>query len=831
MVVSSRNVVSFGKYRFLTILCLVLLAFQTSSQQTTANQLNLPQRNFVGFEMRGDAGNDIIIGSSPEYGVLNEEFLLTGGSSGHILTNAENRVDLISGPSSFPFSIFDHQGINHFVNDSVDDLIFEFQAEFFDLLDLNGEDLNNTNLIEDVLLFNGETYGLMFNVPEDEVMMPLVISTNAHSDVNPVRLQLDIIDPTGAIHNINMNLPPGEDSLFPYVPFESGPHQLFLEPQNGDVVLDHFAVLDNFPVENIENGCIKTLRGTRADVDFFRPLILDDLNQGNTNVGSTDTFGTPPPGDSFFDIRVDGFVHQNQIIQDLNFPNDLLGSAEILVHTPDFPFGASIPQSTLHNDNTIISTTVFPPDDANPSVRSEKERLGIEEGYDIELGFWFEVHSIPELPIGENVLLNNGDTEDWYTFTLADDMIVGLNDSLTSEFGGSVRTFATFTNTQTGDNVFINARDNDLLHFDDVFLALLPAGNYTLEIAAPSDSFAQFNLFDFDPLNPGTSTSVTQDVGDNAFFYLPSDNNFLDSFFLNTTDLVNMTALYEILVYDSAGTRVNGDSYSFDRYGNLVNSTFVNSPGLTHTGGVNPGGGFLQIRHTGNTLWNTSLLSPTELESDIDVSSTLYIQRLQQVEELRFNNPDGDYAECNYNSFSESALNGSRTQIIRYCDYESSPGGNRLLINAVNMSMNVLVFIDGANQWFDVDSTNNTLDGISEYSVIIEFATLESQNYIVVIEFFMDRNGIDFNNSLSLNSEITAINFLPEIVLRNLSFTSVGSSGDVPDVISTSGAGSDPFTIGDTYIATGGITVGAAVVFYAVQIKGFRPNLNRFRRE
>jgi hypothetical protein len=291
-----------------------------------------------------------------------------------------------------------------------------------------------------------------------------------------------------------------------------------------------------------------------------------------------------------------------------------------------------------------------------------------------------------------------------------------------------------------------------------------------------------------------------------------------------------MTSFFDVFVYDSTGTRVNTDSYTFDNYGNLVNATFVNSVPVTHTGGINTRGGYLQIRHTGNTLWNTSLLSPTELESDIDVSSTLSIQRLEEVEELRFNDPDGDYAECNYNSFSESALNGSKTQIIRYCEYESSPGGNRLLLTSINMSMNVQVFIDGANQWFDVDSTNNTLNGVSEYTVIIEFATLVSQHYIVVIEFFMDRNGIGFNNSINLNSEITGINFLPEIILRTLSFTSVGSGGNIPNVIATSGAGSEPFTIGDTVATTAGIAVGAGVIFYAIQVRGFRPNLRRFRR-
>lgn len=827
---------SFGKYRFLTILCLVLLAFQTSSQQTTANQLNLPQRNFVGFNIQADEGNDIIIASNPTYGVLDEEFLLTSGTPSHFITEDEDRFDLFSSPSSSPFSLSNHEGLNHFVNDSSDDLEFAFQAEFFDLLMLNNKDLNNTNLIEDILLFDDEIYGLMFNVLDDMVMEPLVISTSVHSDVDPVRLGLHIIDPFGAIHDVNMHLPPGEDRLFPFTPFVSGDFGLFLEPQNGDVIMDHLAILDGFPVQDIENGCIKTYRGTRADVDFFRPLIRNDpTTQTATNTGttefSTDTFGNPPPGDSFFDIRIDGFVHQDPIIQDLNIPNDLLGSAEILVHTPEFPFGQPLPESVFTNDPVFISTRVFPPDDANPSVKSEKERLGIDEGYNIELGFWFEIHSIPELPIGEDVLLNNGDTEDWYTFTLSEDMIIGLNDSSTNEFSGSVRTFAAFTDTQTGDTTFINARENDLLHFGDIALAMLPAGNYTVEIAAPSDSFAHFSLFPFDPLNPSASTSVTQDIGDSTFFYLPSNSNFLDSFFFNATDLVNMTSFFDVFVYDSTGTRVNTDSYTFDNYGNLVNATFVNSVPVTHTGGINTHGGYLQIRHTGNTLWNTSLISPTELESDIDVSSTLSIQRLEEVEELRFNDPDGDYAECNYNSFSESALNGSKTQIIRYCDYESSPGGNRLLLTGINMSMNVQVFIDGANQWFDVDSTNITIDGVSEYTIIIEFATLESQHYIVIIEFFMDRNGIGFNNSINLNSEITAINFLPEIVLRALSFTSVGSGGNIPDVIATSGAGSEPFTIGDTVATTTGIAVGAGVLFYAVQVRGFRPNLKRFRRE
>ena len=144
--------------------------------------------------------------------------------------------------------------------------------------------------------------------------------------------------------------------------------------------------------------------------------------------------------------------------------------------------------------------------------------------------------------------------------------------------------------------------------------------------------------------------------------------------------------------------------------------------------------------------------------------------------------------------------------------------------------MNVQVYIDGANQWFDVDSSINTIDGVSEYTVLIEFATLESQQFIVIIEFFMDGNGIDFNNSIQLNSEITAINFLPEIVLRTLSFTAVKSGGDIPDVLATSGAGSSPFTIGETVGVTTGIALGAGTIFYLVQIRGFKPNLNRFKR-
>lgn len=47
---------SSGKFRLLTIICLLILVFQTSSQQITANQLNLPRLNSFQTTIFGDAG-------------------------------------------------------------------------------------------------------------------------------------------------------------------------------------------------------------------------------------------------------------------------------------------------------------------------------------------------------------------------------------------------------------------------------------------------------------------------------------------------------------------------------------------------------------------------------------------------------------------------------------------------------------------------------------------------------------------------------------------------------------------------------------------------------
>lgn len=185
---------SIGKNRFLTILCLLLLAFQTSSQQVTANQLNLPQRHNPSVFFGGGPGNDILVGSDPTYDLLGHEFVLIRGSADHVITNGDLR-DQLGGVSTSPFPLWNNEALNHFVNDSADPLEMFFSTDFYDLLMLNGEDVNNTNLVEDVLLPQNEFIGFNIFMQPEDVGQPLAISTQANSPFGAFDVDIHLLTP------------------------------------------------------------------------------------------------------------------------------------------------------------------------------------------------------------------------------------------------------------------------------------------------------------------------------------------------------------------------------------------------------------------------------------------------------------------------------------------------------------------------------------------------------------------------------------------------------------------------------------------------------------
>ncbi|MHA2030137.1 MAG: hypothetical protein ACW99A_07415 [Candidatus Kariarchaeaceae archaeon] len=825
---------SLGKYRLLTILCIILLGFQSSTQQVAGNQLRLPQQNVHNDTLFGGPGNDILIESRPEYGILDHDFLVESGSTDHVYTNDENRVQFSSGPSTSPFEIFNHEGFNHFVNNSADELAMNFETSFFDFLFLDGEDVNNTNLVENVLLFDEEFYGFTFHVTEEQVMEPLVIASAAQTPFNPFAMDLHILAPSGQIQTSRANFPPSIDTLFPIVPFESGPHTVFLEPRSGDVVLEHFAILNNFPVESIENGCVKTYQGTRADVEFIRPdlsgidprlLTTDEFIGTNSVLPFTFDTNAQPTGipydptlrDYPGTLDVNGYSRQDPIVQDTDQPWELGGAATIRVHRPDAPFGLTIPQSDLHMGDTIISTTLIPPNDSNPSVKRAKEDLGLSEGYDIEVGIWFEFDLLDTLPVGKDFLLRSDSTDFNYQLEVESDKIIAFNDSKTGD-SGTIFTYATFTNIDTEETLTVNAQNNNILNYEDIRLDILPAGNYTVRITGDQNSFARCSLLDFEPF--GTTQTVDQHIGDHSFFSLPTSGFVFDGFNVTYLDELNRSASFSIFIYDSSGNYVNDHTFDFDNYANetdLLHQININD---TVAGGVNFKGGFIQIFHTGNDVWNSSMAIPTKLASDLlDISSRLRIERIDYLDLFRKANPDQEYFEANLDSAGRD-LNTTKTEIMGYLNYRSDVGGNRIVFTSMNMSLGAQLLVDGGGlPWITQGSSLSVVDGISFYTVILEFATTVPVDFIIILDF--DPSG-SLNGTLSVEkTEVTEIYQLPEVILRTLAFTNVGSDGDIPKEIVTAGSGKEPIprstTIGVIIVIT---AVGGGI--YVIQSRSRR---------
>ncbi|OLS28640.1 MAG: hypothetical protein HeimC2_05270 [Candidatus Heimdallarchaeota archaeon LC_2] len=828
---------SSGKFRLLTIICLLILVFQTSSQQITANQLNLPRLNSFQTTIFGDAGNDILIGSNDRLSILDHDFRVNSGSADLLYTNENNRLPLGNfDSSSSPFQLFNH-GLNHFINDTNENLRIDFETHFYDLLLLNEQDLNNTNLVEDVLLFDDEYYGLQFEVSEQDVMKPLSIATGIQNSRDNFDFDFHLQTPSGTIQTLRSLLPRFVDTLIPFVPYENGTYTLFVQPRDGDVVLNHFAILNNFPVEEVDNGCIKTYRGTRTDVNFYKPRVMyplpvttdafvgTDINgQQGSDILTTDLLYDPIIGDPVGNIEINGYTYQDPIIQDIDNHGEMFGSSDIRVHTPFAPFGGSVfsgPQTSLHRGDTIISTILTPPDESNPSVRKQKSDIGIPKGYEIEIGFWWEFTPLEELDTGSNINLFNQNRD--FFLNLDADMILGMNDSVTDEFTGGINSDAIFTDIHTGETHFFDARNNDILNFNNKRLDMLPAGNYSVEVSGSNNAWVQINLFEYKLFN-GNEETITQDVGDISIFEIPANGFLFDAFNFTyiRTGGSNMSSSFTTSIYDSSGGRINTDQFTWDHYANFVNFTHVEGITDEFAGGVSRGGTFLLIHNTGNDLWNSSKLVPDILESDIDVPSTLQIKHIDNIERLEENNPNNEYFTGSLTT--EQNLNVSKSEIRGYFDYTSSIGGNRLILSSMNITMDVTLIQEGTNIWEVTGSSLRTIDGVDYYSVILEFATMFPTDFVIEVIFTPSANGNTFNGTYSAVIEHTDIFNLPEITLRTLSLTRIDSDGEIPENIVTQG-GDTGFNFGTTLGVTAGIvTIG--VIFYAVQGRGFR-----FRKE
>ncbi|MFV2014761.1 MAG: hypothetical protein ACC656_04995, partial [Candidatus Heimdallarchaeota archaeon] len=573
-----------------------------------------------------------------------------------------------------------------------------------------------------------------------------------------------------------------------------------------------------------------------ANVEFFEPDLIpiasppSSLSTESNLNGSFDPFF---PDDPFFDemtgqpigvLDVNGFIQQDPIIQDVRIPGDLLGSADIRVHTPLNPFGVSVintAQTDLFNGQTVISTTVLPPDDDSISVQAEKERIGLDEGYDMELGFWFQFTPIQELPIGEDMVLMDGSPDFFYYLSIDEDMIIGFNDSITAESFGPVWSTAMFTNTQSGEVIELDARANDIMNFDHVRIDMLPAGNYTVQISSLENTMTQFRLFGYQDLDTLEDVTVTQNLGDNSFFRVPTDSLIFDAYNLTYIDAINMSASFTVSTYDSTGNQILDTQYTFNYYGNNVSKNLDNNDTLS--GGLNIRGGYIQVRNTGNTVWNSTFGLPTELKSDdMLITSKLRIELVDNFDILAVQNPDTEYFIDPLPTTSE--LNGSKNDIEGYFTFTSEVGGNRLILHATNMTISAQLFADGGNEWLDVSSIPTTIDGIVHNILTLEFATAEVRDFIVFVDF----NPIGVNGTFIVETELNSIYQLPSINLRTLTFTKLGTDGVIPEVITTSTGGNPAFSINESIGVTAIITVGAGVIYYVVQVRGFKPNLKRF---
>ncbi len=778
------------------------MLLSTSQVPTLASELTLPERVNEPITFTSQLANNVYLSN---YDVLkNLGATLRSEHDGRL---SAAYYDL-NAPTDFgtknahqSFSLPNTGGsIAQFENKTNDPLSLDLSFKY---LHLTSNDTATS--VENTVLFNGEQHIFTVNLTAN---VPYALSMNIHGNSESETLSIRAIAPSTKVSITTITLYTHLTNIETIIPTENGTYIFALTPTTGDIILDKLVLYKDLSVISITNSFSETLTGKSSTIKVFK-----------LNINVTSPLGM---------LSFDQFTYISQFIDDYSRNANLLGLIRVKFFTPllNTIFGASVGSTTAlitPGDTAYVVIEALPPDPNDPYVRGEKDRLGLPDGFYAEYSFWTDFYPLSAVPTNVDTTINpilDPSTNKYYYYTSVP-VVISFNRTGTS-VGGII--------TSLSDMSSKYLSNQDLLKNDMTNLIMLDPGLYYVRFY---DSFLDGSAsFRFSPktiqtLDMGTSTH-TYNLYDVTIYRLPA--NIITKDVLNITylDYLNMSTSFRFLLYDAEGYYEATRDFTFDQYGNNVDPYYAQNNnteiGFAGTSLVfnNFNDLYLVVVYNGNTVWNSTMATPTALEiNSTDYTAQLRIVREDYWETRSFNDTSYEYIQDTIGTTYTHALNASKTESLFRLNFTPSVGGNRLIINAENMTYNIQIATDVGDIWYAFAPTMTTINNKTVYQVDFAFPSVGVPMGIMI---YFTGSYTD-NGALSINtSNIAPIDLLSYYTFHSLLTKSIptdSSSDDTDVVVDTNTTNTTPeagSSINPWYIGGGIFAIlalgGSGFVFY-----------------
>lgn len=550
--------------------------------------------------------------------------------------------------------------------------------------------------IENTVLKSNQNHVFQVNLTTG---MPYAFSIKVSGNAQTEQIKVTVVDPMGGSESETITVSTSLLDIRTFMPAFSGPHAFILKPLTGNVIVDQFNIITGITTIPFTGGYSETVNGTATTLKVF------SYNSSSTT--------------SWLDMGSLTYIPGE--LENYARPADLLGEIRVRALSPTLGFfgqtvGTSL--SFISQSNAFIAVEILPPNENDPFIKAEKNRLGLPSGFHAEYSFWVEEQVIPALPLDETPIdYPTIGSKNLFSFSATSSFVVSLNAT-----SGTVD--ATFVHVSTMETYTISS--GNIIETHPTSLTILPAGDYFIQI---TDFSGGPNSFDIDILIPtdlpaeGSST-LTFDLFSGKLLRLPNTKLLFEIFNAVYLDHQNLSVNFEFSLFNSLGDRVDTHSKQFDQYASRTDPFFASDntttfgPALNqdmkfHTVGTN----WLLITYSGNTVWNSSISLPTALSTDNETfQARIEISRADYWEIKESNDPQSFHITGIVNSDFSDPLNSSVSEILYRMTYPLQDGGNYLSIRTENHSFTGFILAAMDDEVVQITPTSTTINGTTFYS-------------------------------------------------------------------------------------------------------------------
>ncbi len=624
-------------------------------------------------------------------------------------------------------------------------LVVNYRSEYYDLV---GDDdstlgLSAGNHIENVVLDNGKYYGFTFNGSSGVPVALIIIMETAQS------VDLTIIDPSNAVFTKSyVYFSTRRTEILPIVPIANGTHTVLLYPR-GDTVLSSLELLENVKIEETSDIGSGTIKSDESTVKFLR---YSQNQEPILGLNSLDGF------------KVNEFRSRIQI----NYGST--GVVRVFNKHMENIFGAS--SSTFNTDeDIIIAITAEVPYLSDPSKKNV-EHLDLPKGVKLDYYFWITQFDIPNLP------LNTDFTTIPQEFSSSFNYYFYSTNSGSLDLDQSAEVLMAYNTTGTETAFFMDPTGMNSISFAYYQIDLLndPTGSIGLLdgdyiVQIPRLESMRFTTFPFQSVN---TWNVNSQLNSPNFYFLPTSTFSADMFNISLNSMHNASVDFRFDYYDSQGDWKASDTATFKHIANSTNPFYdVANISLEWPNNMyNLDGMYLRVSQTGNQVYNSTLSSPTIINTDDpNLVTSITIERGDLVNYFQETLRTDEYSRDTLNLASGGSysrkVNSDNNTVNYWLDLNLDPGAYLISITALNRSIDDIdLHLDSKSHFSDFRNFNTNINE----TLIWEFGLTEATHF----GMFVDLGGsLGINGTFSIN-----VNTAAPVQFPNLNLGSLGIGPD-----------------------------------------------------